>query len=219
MSSLSDASSRVSSSVDRHVAELKTVQQELDSLRITFGASAESIIRQLEKEGTNAAALREAEQSHIREAAAQLRALRLTQVELETRSGHQDIERENLDRLAKQLAERRREWDDERPSIEAASLRERIAREIAVITAQVGRPTVGDVSGLVDESLRMITRECDDVKRDLAELGRANRVLLAGMHRLKGGPVASKRRINTRLLAEAQAMVDAIRSRRSATET
>jgi hypothetical protein len=219
LTSLSDASSRTSSSVDRHGAELKIVQQELDLLRAVFKASAESIIRELEKERTNTAAIHEADQSRIREVASRLRALRLKQVELETRSQHQDVERQNLDRLAKQHAQRRRDWDDERPSIEIANLRERIAGEIAMIKGQVGSLTVGDVSGLIDESLQMIKRECDDVKRDLSELETANRLLVARVQRPQARHEPPKRRINARLLTEAQMKVDGIRKRLRATET
>jgi hypothetical protein len=208
--SLSHDPSRTSSSVDRHLAELKRVQQELDSLRVVFKAGADSIIRELEKERTDTAALHEAEQSRVREAVARLGALRLTQVELDTRSKFQDLEHQNLERLLKQHAERRRKWDDERLSTEAAGLREGIAREIAIIKAQVGDSTVSDVSELIDESLQLIKRECDDAKMDLAELEMANRQFVARMQR---PPMTPKRRINARLLTEAQAKVDGIRKR------
>jgi hypothetical protein len=217
---LSEAKSRNVAAADRHIAELRQLQDELDGLRGAFKLSGDGIILELEKEREAATALRDAEQGRAHELEQKLRAIRLRQVDLETRSNHHSVERDAFDRVVKLFEQKRKNWEEQSPSLhdEAGALRRRIVQEIMDLRKEVGDEALGALTKVVDDALEAVNEEGDGLRNELMELEFANRRFAAGQVRDFPVPVHSftpplsaRRRP---LISEAQAKLAELRRQR-----
>jgi hypothetical protein len=218
-SALQEARSRNASALEHHISELKLLQRELDSLRSMLKSNTDSVLRELERERLNTSAFRESEHCRARDLETRLRTLKLTQVELDAKAAHQRLERDNLDRLAKQQTQKRQEWEDELALDEfgeGAGLRQRILEEIAAIRRDAQRDTYADVGRIVDDGLRMLKQEGDSMRGELGDLEAANRWAVARIQQTQVSvPVTPKKRVRSSLVTEAQMKVDSLRRMRT----
>jgi DNA repair exonuclease SbcCD ATPase subunit len=179
---LAEAKARNDAAADRHIADLRQLQEEVDGLRAVFKSSADGIMRELEKERENAAALRDAEQSRFRELDQKLRAIQLRYAELETKSNHQQSERERLGRVAKKLEHNRRIWEEEsmpRMLSEGNVLRDRLIEELHELRKDISQEPFEGLAELIDEGLKAVKEEGNGLRTELTELELANRALLS----------------------------------------
>jgi hypothetical protein len=195
------------------------MQRELDSLRSMFKSNTDAVLRELERERLGTASFHEAEHCRARDLEARLRALKLTQVELDARAAHQRLEAENLDRLAKQQVQKRQEWEDETAMDEFGEgdgLRQRILEEIAALRRDAHRDAYADLGRVVDEGLRTLKQEGDALREELAELEAANRWAVARIQQNQVSLQSPPRRcVRSALVTEAQMKVDSLRRMRA----
>jgi hypothetical protein len=217
---LSEAKSRNVATANRHLVELRQLHNELDGLRAAFKLSADGIVRELEKERQAATTLRDAEQSRVQELEQKLRAIRLRQVELETRNSHYSVERDAFERAAKLFELKRKNWEEEdAPSFynEAGPLRRRIVQELVQLRKEVRNEEIGGLTKVIDDALEAVKEEGDGLRNKLMELDFASRRQPRNFTALGHWvtPPMSARR--GPLVSEAQARLAELRRQREAT--
>lgn len=179
---LSEAEVRNSQSADHHIQELKQLQEELDHLRTSFKQSSDTIIRELERERQNSAAIREAENNRSRELEQRLRNLKLRQIELDTRFKNQALEKDSFDRTQKSFEQKRRDWEEETlPKLydDNSSVRRRIIDELSAFRTEVSTESFDELSMVINEGLKVIKDEGENLRNELMELEMANRWVMS----------------------------------------
>lgn len=224
---LAEAEARNSVAIDHHISELQQLQNELDSLRTVFKTNSDGILKELEKEKHNASSIRDAEQVRLREMEQRMRTLKLKQVELEARSNHQSIERDSLERSSKQFEQKKREWEEETLPMmydEGGTLRQRILQELNDLKQEITSESFDDLNQSVDESLKILKEEGDNMRNELMELEMANRWAIARAKEVRtrtpqaSSPSALKTpRRNKSVANEAQERLMQLRRQREAT--
>lgn len=219
---LAEVDSRNAVAADHHIAELRQLQDELESLRSVFKKSTDGIVQELEKERLNASTIRDKEQAKYRQLEQRMRAIKLKQVELESKSNHQNVEREGIERLSKQLEQKRRVWEEESQSNmyeDGGSLRQRILQELNDLRNDLANESFESLTRAVDDGLASIKEEGDGLRNELMELELANRWM---MTRTKEGvqmsrsPVSARRSTSGSVLTEAQNTLNRLRKQREA---
>lgn len=179
---LAEAETRNATAAEQHIAELRKLQEELESLRSVFKGATDGILRELERERQNSALIRDSEASRAREAEQRLRSLKLSEIGLETRQKNLDVEKEGLERSMRVFEQKRREWEEEtlpRMYDEAGTLRRRIMDELATVRAEINQDNFDELSNTINEGLSVIKSEGEGLRNELIELERANRRMMA----------------------------------------
>ena len=218
---LADVDAQNTTAVESHIAELRQLQDEVENLRVVFKTSTEGVIRELERERQNKISIATAERARIRELDTRMRSIKLKQVELETRASHQNSERENLDRLSKQLIQKRREWEDDyfiQDEDEGESLRQRLLQEISALRQEADQDSAADIGRLVEEGLRAVKEESDNMRNELIGLEMANRWAMAKLQQLQAtrtqSPSPRRERQRSSVISEAKFKVHELRRQR-----
>lgn len=217
---LADVDAQNTTAVEHHIAELRQLQDEVENLRIVFKTSTEGIIRELERERQNKVSMSTAEKARARELEERMRRIRLKQVELETRANHQSAERENVDRLSKQVLQKRRQWEDEyvMEDDEGEGVRQRLLQAISTLKSDADQDSAGDIGRMVEEGLRAVKEESDNMRNELLSLEMANRWAMARLQQLQtvrtSTPSPRRERQRSSVITEAQFKVNELRRQR-----
>lgn len=217
---LAETKARNSAAADRHTAELRQLQDELNGLGSQLKVSADGIVSELEKERRSRISFRDAEQAKVRDLEQRLRAIRLKQVELESKASHQSAEREGFDRIVKQFEEKRRNWEEAAPLLydEGGALRQKILTHLVELRRDIGEDAIDDFTRAIDEALEIVKEEGEALKDELLELEFANRRLLGRRSEFLGTKHALTPPISTQrypsVISEAQARLDQLRRQR-----
>lgn len=217
---LADVDAQNTTAVEHHIAELRQLQDEVENLRIVFKTSTEGIIRELERERQNKVSMSTAEKARTRELEERMRRIRLKQVELETRANHQSAERENVDRLSKQVLQKRRQWEDEylMEDDEGEGVRQRLLQAISTLKSDADQDSAGDIGRMVEEGLRAVKEESDNMRNELLSLEMANRWAMARLQQLQTArtstPSPRRERQRSSVITEAQFKVNELRRQR-----
>ena len=151
-------------------------------MRTSFKQSSDTIIRELERERQNSAAIREAENNRSRELEQRLRNLKLRQIELDTRFKNQALEKDSFDRTQKSFEQKRRDWEEETlPKLydDNSSVRRRIIDELSAFRTEVSTESFDELSMVINEGLKVIKDEGENLRNELMELEMANRWVMS----------------------------------------
>lgn len=215
---LSEAEMRNSQSAEHHIKELKQLQEELDHLRTSFKSSSDTIIRELERERQNSAAIREGENNRARELEQRLRALKLRQIELDTRYKNQALEKDSFERSAKAFEQKRREWEEETlPKLydDNSSVRRRIIDELSAFRTEVSTESFDELSMVINEGLKIIKDEGESLRNELMELEMANRWIMSRQAPPPPQKRSPKRMKKSSVLDQTQEKLSKIRRQRA----
>ena len=215
---LAEAEARNTASAEHHISELKQLQEELEALRTAFKSNSDNIIRELERERQNSAAIRDAELSHSRDIEQKLRSLKLREVELDTRSKNQAVEKDSIERSMKQFEQKKREWEDETlPKMydEGSAIRRRILEEINSLRNDISQESFDDLSAIINDGLKVIKDEGENLRNELIDLEMANRWVMSHVRESvpKKSP-SSKRLRKSTVLDQTQEKLSRIRRQR-----
>ena len=218
---LAEAEARNTASAEHHISELKQLQEELESLRTAFKTNSDNIIRELERERQNSAAIRDSELSHARDIEQKLRSLKLREVELDTRSKNQAVEKDSIERSLKQFEQKKREWEDETlPKMydEGSAIRRRILDEISSLRNDISQESFDDLSAVINDGLKVIKDEGENLRNELIDLEMANRWVMSRARDVvpKKSP-SSKRLRKSTVLDQTQEKLNRIRRQRQET--
>jgi hypothetical protein len=216
-SMLSEAEVRQSTAMSAHLRDLEQLQSEVGALRSAFKSTADGVLKQLERERLSISAVREAEHARVRELETRLRTIRLKQVELDARSSHQTIERENIARLEKQYLQKRREWDAELLSTEfdeGTMLRQRILQDVQRIKKERVNESYVDMVKLIEDGLRIVSDEVDHMRGEVSDLELLNRYLEARIQPLSSKRVTRPKSKSATIIEQAQMKVDELKRMR-----
>ena len=173
---LSESSARHNSFAETRLAELKQLQEELDSLRNIFKSNAEGVVRELERERASTASLRSAQIARQSDMEQRMRAVKLRQVELEARAAHQNVERDGIERQMKALESRKREFEENDDSFDAPiKIRQKILTEVANLRREIGQESFDEVAKCVEDALNLVRNESDNMRNELVDIEMANR--------------------------------------------
>jgi chromosome segregation ATPase len=213
---LAETESRQTAANAGHLSELEQLQSEVEALRSVFKTATDGVLKELERERFNIAALRDAEHARVRELESRFRTIKLKQVELEARSNHQNIERDNIARAEKQYHQKRREWEDELMSgefDEGAMLRQRLMQEVQGIKRARVKESYEDAAKLIEDGLRMVSDEVDHMRGEVSDLELTNQYLETRIRQAQKKP-GQPRAKSSMIVAQAQMKVDELRRMR-----
>lgn len=182
---LAEASSRNFLAVDRHISELRQLQEELDNLHNVFRGTGDNIIKELQREGSNASSIRDAEQLRYNSLEQKMRSLKIKRTELETKLNRQKLDRESLERSLKQFEKNKREWEEVTlPYLydEGGALRQKIMNELNEIKSDIENfSSFDDVVDSIDEGLQSVKEESENLRSEVFELQLMNNSIMAKM--------------------------------------
>ncbi|OHS96164.1 hypothetical protein TRFO_10066 [Tritrichomonas foetus] len=179
---LSEASSRNALAADHHLSELRQLQEELDSLHNVLRGSTDNIVKELQRESQNTASIRDAEQLKFRDLEQKMRTLKMKHVELESRANRQNSDREAFERTSKQFEAKRREWEEETlPTLydEGGVLRQKIMQQLSNLKNEIEHESFEELIEFVNEGLKTVKEESDNMRSELMQLELANRTVMA----------------------------------------
>lgn len=207
---LSESNAKQKSLEQLRLSELNQLKQELESLQNIIQTNADGILKELEKERQNSATLNKAHIAKQNEIDQRLRAVKLKQVELETQSSHQNIERETLEKQLKQLENRRREWEDKfhgygRESQDGfyggddsflenfdsadpystGRLRQQIIDEINDLRKQFDHDAFDEMTRNIQDGISAIRSESDNMRTELVDIDMANMWVMSQIQTLQ----------------------------------
>ena len=216
---LADVDARNSTAAEQHLIELRQLQDEVERLHTSFKSNTDGIIKELEFERQNIISIHGYEHARVRDLEARLNSIKLKQVELETRAAHQQAERENLERIAKQQQQKRQDWEDEYFSSRGhrhSSLRERLLQEIKLIKNETDQESIGDLGSVFEECLKLVKQESESMRSDIIGIEMANRCIMAKIQQNSTMINASLRQHRPRssVLHEAQSRIGELRRQR-----
>lgn len=216
---LADVDARNSTAAEQHLIELRQLQDEVERLHASFKSNTDGIIKELEFERQNIISIHGYEHARVRDLESRLNSIKLKQVELETRAAHQQAERENLERIAKQQQQKRQDWEDEYFSNRGhrhSTLRERLLQEIKLIKNETDQESIGDLGSVFEECLKLVKQESESMRSDIIGIEMANRCIMAKIQQNSTMINASLRQHRSRssVLHEAQSRIGELRRQR-----
>jgi chromosome segregation ATPase len=185
-------------------------------LRSTFKSSADSVIREFEKERREVALIRDVEQSRFRALEQRLRAARLKQAELDNANNHHQNERERLDRVWKELEQNRRNWQedpDPQSMDERLSLKEKLLYQLGEVRREIAQRPFEDLMNAIDDGLKVVQDEGDDLRAELNELESLNQLQVMRTQTLQFSESRVSRK-KSALAIEAQSKLAKLRRQR-----
>jgi hypothetical protein len=212
-SHLAETEARQSTANAAYLGELEHLQSEVEALRSVFTSTTDTVIKELEGDGFSIAAVREAEHARARELETRMRTMKLREVELEARSSHQNIERDNIARLEKQYHQKRAQWEDEVLSgefDEGAGLRQRIVQEVRAIKREAANESGADLVKFIEEGIRMVSNEVGNMQGEVSDLEFTNQYLEARIRNIQK-KTTQRRPTSSMVVAQAQTKVDELR--------
>lgn len=198
---LREVDAKNSTAMENQVNELKKLQIELESLNNAVKLNTDEILREFEKERSDAISMREFSQSFVNELERRARSIQIKQVELSSKATHQSVEKESIERMMKQLNQKKQNFNPYDPVIpeRGATYGELISNEMSKIR-QIIRQSIADdndddydiqnksissqsiispASSVVDESIRILQDELEAQKKEFMSLQLSNRLLIA----------------------------------------
>lgn len=177
-SSLADIDARNSLSGERHVSELRQLQDDLETLRSVFKSQSDSVLQELEKERRYSAQRRDAVLTKRRNIEHRLRTLSLKQTELETRSRAQESEKDSIERGLKSFEHQKKEWEENvLPKIfdDKSVILRAIFDEFKSLKADLVENPSEDFEQTLDECVKIIRSEEDILRTDIYDIQLATR--------------------------------------------
>jgi hypothetical protein len=206
--SLAAVASRKSVISSQHVAELRALQKHLELLRTEFKARGDCVLRELDRECANFAAHVDAEQINCRELEARSQSLAILGAELRARDGHQKAQRANLERMAAQCSQRRRQMDEDAGA--SRPIRRQLMDEIGILRDEMRSR---EVAQMIDESVRILAQELEQTRDHVADLEAI--VGIMPQKKVVRGAAPPRKREKSRILTEAESKVSELRRRKA----
>lgn len=148
---MQESEARVAQVRDRRIDELKQLAAVVNELRASAKGLADATFEELERERLDAVSRRDEEQTRARSLDRLARTLRLKHTDLESRSNHQKMEKQSVERLLKQIDEARGEWEESRTGASSGT-GQRLQKEIKSLRTEL--------SGDANETLELLIDEC-----------------------------------------------------------
>ncbi|EAY11479.1 hypothetical protein TVAG_248460 [Trichomonas vaginalis G3] len=177
-SELADIDARNSLTGERHVSELRQLQDDIDTLKQVFKTQSDNVLQELEKERRYSAQRRDSDLTIRRNIEHRLRTLSLKQTELETKSRALTSEKESVERGIKNLENQKKEWSETvLPNIsdESGSLRKQILEELHSIKVEIRDGPSEEDSNSVEECFNILRNETENIRTDLYDIDMALR--------------------------------------------
>lgn len=220
---LSSVTSRRIAATDKQVAELKKLQEELDSLRSTYKACTDTILQEFEQERDQIALVKEGEEKMMKQCERMVHELRLKSVKFESKSNHQKIEKTNIEKSLMDLQQKIKHWNQSlstRSFDENSEGKERLIHEINNLRTEISRADMEPLFQSLNDGLKEIKNEEEMITNDLLELEVHNRTLLTKINSI-AQPLSTNRRSpqkRTITANRAKEQLNEIRRRREVTE-
>jgi hypothetical protein len=205
-----EAEGRRVSLVARHRRALQALRKELELLKVELKSKNDHAIHELDRE--RIAAIRSQERNQTQET--KLASLRLFRTELEARERHQKAEKENVERSLQQQAVKKQEWEEnlENGGTEDGSISRHLREIVRLMRSEIQDNGTEKPFGSVEEAIRLLNKEADDMRMQMAELDAMSRMIT--VPRVVQVSVNPKPRQESALIIEAQAKVNQIRRSR-----
>lgn len=179
---LAESSSRNSIQADHHISELRQLQEELESLINIYRTTSDSIVKELQRESQNAASIRDKEQMRYRNLEQKMRTMRMKRSELENRANKLSSDRQNIESEMKVFEQKKQKWEEEALPLfydESGALRQKIMQKLSEIKSSIeNEASFNDVIEAVDDGIKTIKEESDNMKNEIIDLEMANKTIL-----------------------------------------
>lgn len=196
---LREADAKNSSALESQVNELKKLQIELDTLKNSVKTNTDEILREFEKERSDTISMNEFSQSFVNELERRSRSIQIKQVELNSKATHQNVEKESIERMMKQLNQKKQNFNPFDPIVpeRGATYSELISSEMNKIR-QIIRESVVDEDdefdiqnkslsqsvispavSIINDSIRILQNEIENQKKEFMNLQLSNRIVYA----------------------------------------
>lgn len=179
---LAESSSRNSIQADHHISELRQLQEELESLINIYRTTSDSIVKELQRESQNAASIRDKEQMRYRNLEQKMRTMRMKRSELENRANKLSSDRQNIESEMKVFEQKKQKWEEEALPLfydESGALRQKIMQKLSEIKSSIeNEASFNDVIEAVDDGIKTIKEESENMKNEILDLEMANKTIL-----------------------------------------
>jgi hypothetical protein len=213
-----DAETRASQIREKRLNELTRLSSSVNELRSSVKTIADATLQEFEKERFEAAARLDQEQTKARQLERRARALKLKQTDLEATMKHQQLERESVERLMKQIDDARHEWE-ESCTDPSSAIAQKIQKEIEGLRSELANEGTEEFERLLDDCVAMMNTVKDGLRDEMCQMDMIERWAVTRMRNPTPRAPAGKTEGQSKqhILQAAKERIEACRKRREMT--